>query len=137
MKFNPIDYDKKETSSLQEGEAKYLVINSEECVSKSGNEMLKIKLKITQENNGSSHIYDYLVSADNCVWKISSFCKSSSNEGIYKEGSLTPEKIKGWEGLCILKKETSEDYGDQIKISHYIEEANKTNEQIKDDDLPF
>lgn len=133
MKFNPYETN----NSLVEGKAKYLVIQAEEQISKSGsnNEMLKLKLKVTQPGGKSGYLYDYLVASDGCVWKISNFCKASGNAGKYKEGELTPEMIKGWSGECTLKLEKSPGFDEQMKLSTY--DFNEESSFKDDEDLPF
>lgn len=140
---------------LPDGDYLARVIDAQEQVSKSGNEMIKITLEIKQDN--SRHIiYDYLL--DKFVWKISSFCKATDLMKKFEAGELRDKDCKGkMVKVTVIQKRgelkdknnpESDRYKDSNAIKSYskaslldgmvtIEDYSKKEPDINMDDIPF
>ena len=152
MQFQPLsenEIDNLGVSRLEPGLADFEVVNASEKVSKTGNAMIELQLRVWDNKGKEGSIYDYLVSTDKAMWKIYLFCKSINAKEEYEKGNITPDFTIGKTGHCVLKLEKSKDeqYKDRIKINEYLstEDALKMKEQVKsiqedgsfDEDLPF
>lgn len=62
------------------------VMTAEEKISKAGNEMLAIKLKVFRPNGGEAHIYDYLMEL--MPDKLADFCEAVGVTDKYDVGQL-------------------------------------------------
>jgi hypothetical protein len=104
-----------------EGEADFVISSAQESISKSGNEMIKIGVKVWDKNGEEGVVLDYLVGT--VAFKIKQICESIGKPEWYSaELDLTPEMLEGMGGKCILKieKSTNPEYSDSTKIKSYI-----------------
>ena len=124
------DEDLQKESLLTDGEYDFKVLEAEQKTSKSGNPMLAVKLDIMTEN-GSSHIYDYIVPSSNFgERKLKAFARAIGLETEYTNGTLTGELAVGKFGkVAIGMQEASGGYDAKNIVAGlgYIES----------DDVPF
>lgn len=120
--------------------------NGNDLVSKNGNEMIKIKLAIFNQNNSVTRLFDYLVNSHNFSLKIKHFCESIGLHELYRSGNLSDvNKFIGKSGKLkiIIRTDKTGQYQPQNAIADYIPikegETKKeiTNKQMIDDDFPF
>jgi len=143
MKYNT-DVDQ---TVINEGTVDYRVHNALEKVSKSGNEMINLILKVRDEAGNTDYVHDYLVSNDKAKWKIKQFCNSNQLE--FEDGVLAPDDCIGQRGTCDVKYEHFNGY-DNLKVKQYHKvnkkqqsPSNKTQSKTTqqrpdfDDDVPF
>lgn len=75
------------------------VIEASEDTSKSGNDMVKLKLRVLKPDGGEGPaLFDYLVLSENASWKIDQFlaaCGHPTAEG--DDVSLDVDDMIGWE----------------------------------------
>lgn len=129
-----------EVSEVQDKDA-----NNDPLKSLAGNLMIKLKLKIWNNNGRERIVFDYLVSMESMVYKIKHFCESIGFT--YEDGQFNPQKCIGKFGHLELsiqkgkKKPDSNDfYPDKNAVKDYIKaDTNKTvpGEDPLDDDIPF
>lgn len=118
---------------LEEGMANFTVMNAENAVSKTGNEMIKLTLRVIDKEGKEGTIFDYLVSTEKAVFKIKQFCDAIEKPEIYKSGKMNDLECLDQSGKCILKIRKSNEYGDQVIIKEYL----SSTEEFIDDEIPF
>ena len=95
------------------------VMEAKESVSKKGNEMIKLKLRVFSDR-GERHIYDYLL--DSVSFKVRHFCEAVGLLEIYEAGTLLAIDCFGRAGkahIAIQKDKTGE-YPDRNGVKDYI-----------------
>lgn len=153
MKFTPVTEDITVPSLLSEGVYEFVIVESENCVSKSGNEMIKIKLLIKHE--GHNHfIYDYLLEA--MPYKLRHFAEVTGLFDKYEHGEINDQdsiQKSGHVEIIVQKGKPNPnggDYPDRNAVKDYLKKslsagtANTTPVQSSekfvselDDDIPF
>lgn len=93
---------------VEPGDYKLRVIEASEETSKSGNEQIKLKLRVIREDGSEGPaLFDYLVFAQSCFWKVDAFlkaCGQHPGEGLPVD--VQADEIIGWECEATLKVET-------------------------------
>lgn len=134
-----------EAQLLPAGEYDFDVLESEDARSKSGNDMIKVKLGIYNGDRITSHIFDYLMPAMEA--KLRHFCDTAGLLAEYESGSLTAEMCKGRSGKAkvIIQEDKTGQYPSRNSVKDYTVRAAKplatTSENEATgkppDDLPF
>jgi len=112
------------------------VIESEEQQSKSGNDMIKLKLQVWREDGSTVHVYDYILPA--FARKLKHFCYSAGLEKQYDAGKVTATDCYGKAVSAMIDREKQEGYKPKNVVLDYMPIS--TGEQPakeKDEDLPF
>lgn len=156
MTFNFTWQDPEEMTAfkvLKEGEASFKVQDVIETTSKkSGEQMLKVVLSVTDERGDNSLVDDYILSS--APWKLKALCWAVNKPEIYTEssdGRLNPLKLVAERGRCTIKtdKPDNPNFHERTIIAKYIDgvklaEKAKTDAAfdaaqaaIPDDTLPF
>jgi hypothetical protein len=102
------------------------VVEAEEGVSKSGNDMIVLKKVTVFSPNGTQNFAkDWLVGSDAplCLAKLQGFCRTTGIIDKYMEGSLTAFDCEGLAGKCRVAISEDPQYGRQVKIAEYIVHA--------------
>ena len=139
MKVTPhTERELKEGNLLTKGVYPFQVIKAEDAISKSGNEMIKLSLRIIRTDGTDRLMFDYLL--DLMKHKIKHFCDVTGLEEKYKSGSVSAKDCEGRTGFCeIIIREN--DRGIENFIKDYVqkakEELKKANEPFFNDDVPF
>lgn len=111
-----------ERPMLSEGEADFEIVKAEDAISKSsGNEMIKLSVKVWDSEGQTAIIFDYLVST--VPFKIKQVCESVGRPEWYAANyDLNPGDLIGQSGKCVLKNEKNQDpqYPDRLKIASYL-----------------
>lgn len=138
MQYNP---DAKRPSFiLPPGDYPAQVVNAEEKLSKKGNPMLVVKIKVFNLKNGSeTNITDYMVlggeySAD---WRVKELVEAS---GIEVSGDLNPYELNGRNVKVRLKiKPPKGDFGESNAVSAYMkwDDNDGPMPEAKREDIPF
>ena len=145
MRYDPTPEDQlNQRTLLAEGEGTFEVLKAEDKISKAGNEMIELLLKVWDKDGKQSTIFDYLVS--NQQWKILHFFKSTGSVKDYLEGDLDPQNLIGTGGKLKIAVKKDPQYGDQNKVADYLEggaTAKQSTEEVHpstsndDDSIPF
>lgn len=151
MKFQPkTEKEIAEEGLLPAGEYPFEISQAEETVSKAGNEMIKLLVRVFREDGTFVLVNDYLLEA--IAYKLLHICKATGLENAYNAGELKAEDFVGKTGMLKLKirKDETGNYPDQNNIADYIvpkdgvaeivpKGSNKAAEagEILDDEIPF
>lgn len=137
MKFEPLDKNGRKLFSA--GIYDFEVMEATETKSSSGNEMIKLRLKINDGYGGNITVFDHLVSAtaSMCRQHIKGFAHATGLDGKYEKGEIYDTDCLGKSGKCELTIERNEAYGDRNKIEKYISKHRNSEHEIVDDDVPF
>ena len=132
---------------LEHGEAFGTTKYTEERMSKTGNEMIQLVVKVG-DKNGHIIILENLVFSEKAEWKVNEFLKSA---GIYPgevEYELTASMCLGLSGNCKTKNKQDGDYTN-TNISEWLEATNQdvtflsskavanVDEPVDEDTIPF
>src|SRR5688572_7178309 len=95
------------------------VIDAEDKVSKSGNDMIKISLRVYHDA-GKVLLDDYLLEA--IAYKLRHFCVACGILDIYERGELTAADCKGHtvQVKLTIKSDDTGQYHDQNSVSDYV-----------------
>jgi hypothetical protein len=124
------------------GNGTFEVLQASEEVSKNNNRMIKLILKVWDENGQQGQIFDYLILNENkfSLRKIRHFCYSVGLENIYAKGKLDISDCENKSGNLMIgiQKDKNGQYPDKNFVNDYIflikDESNKT---TFNDDIPF
>jgi len=121
MEFQPKSEDEvKRGKLLEAGIYDFEVLQAEPGQSKSGNEMIKLKIGVygSTSDRISLHVYDYLLAAFEA--KLRHFCDSVGLLGKYEQGSLCAEDCKGRSGQVKLIIEEAGQYPAKNAVRDYV-----------------
>ena len=153
MRFAPktqeeIDFE----NLLPKGEYDFEVVKAEDAVSKKGNEMIKINLKVFR-GEGYQFVTDYLMEA--LSYQLRNFFETVNMIEAYNAGTVQASDIVGAAGKAKIDiepagefpaKNVVKDYGVKKKVkpedkgplmNSFIEKAQEENELEKSEDIPF
>ena len=141
MKFQP--KSEKEVSNLiPKGEYIFEVLEADEKTSKSGNDMIALKLGVVY-NDSVRGIFDYLVDIDSMAFKTRHFADSVGLLAEYEKGSLDAGALVGLTGKCKIDIQPAKDgYDAKNAVKDYVKIGSKSaptgkTETVEDDDIPF
>lgn len=135
---------------LPEGIYPFDVVSSEHLMSKSGNNMIKINLKIWDDSGNTYFIWDYLL--ENIMkFKLKHFCDSVRLADKYLLGRISADDCLGRSGYVeiIIDKEKPNPNGGMYPAKNVVKDYvfNKPEpkpintasilDDFKDDDVPF
>ena len=135
-----------EAGLLPKGEYDFEVIRSENKVSKKGNDMIQVKLKVFH-GASTPFIDDYLLASMEA--KLRHFCEATGLLEKYESGALTAEDCLGRVGKVkiIVHEDKTGEYDPKNSVKDYVvkkakkdfdesEIPNKTQDE-NGDDIPF
>lgn len=101
MQFAPkSESDIARENLLEPGEYDFEVLTAEDKISKSGNEMIALKLAVFHEGR-SKHVFDYLLEA--FAHKLRHFCHGTGMGDLYDAGTVTAQDCVGRAGRVKLR----------------------------------
>lgn len=107
MRFTPkTEQQIEEENLLPAGTYDFECVEAEEAVSKKGNEMIKVKLRVYRDDGSFIVLTDYLLEA--FAKKLLHFCKAGGLMGVYEDGHLTTHHCKGVIGKAVLDIQPAE-----------------------------
>jgi hypothetical protein len=129
--FNPLTDEQisavQNRDLLQEGVYPFIVKSMEQQHSKSGNEMLKVRLAVMDPKGDERHIFDYLLATDQMMFKLKHFCESIGLAAKYAEGKFYPGDCIGLSGKVRIgiqkgmpKVDGSGAFPDKNSVKDYI-----------------
>ncbi len=133
MRHNPLspeELKKIEPQKPKAGTYEFVVEEAEDKVSKAGNEMIAIVLKV----NDRMSVRDWLVSTT--PWKLKQFLDSVGRPDIYEKEVIDPMLLLELKGKAIFKLDDKYLRVDRYLIPEVIEE-NEATEEDPEDDIPF
>jgi hypothetical protein len=149
MRFTPKTEQELQAMSLVEpGQYSFQVVEAQDQVAKSGNEMIKLKLKIWDNAGRERLIFDYVLEA--MAFKLRHFCDATGLTEKYESGELRASDCPGKAGKLELALEQGKQkpeggyYPDKNTVKDYIKPegaVSKPAEAPKDEfdsqDIPF
>lgn len=143
MSFNFTPHTEEEIaklSLLEKGNYQFEVRSSVQKVSKSGNDMIEIVLRIWDKSGKEHSLYDYLL--EKMPYKIKHFCDSIGFSKQYESGKLFAEEFVGKCGEVKVYIEEKSGDSPKNRVADYMfndspKKLIETEEDFKDDDTPF
>lgn len=124
---------------LDEGTYPFEVVEAKDEVSKKGNEMIAIKLKVFGPNGEEHFLRDWIM--EKVSYKLRHFCEVTGLLPKYEKGSLDALECVGVSGYCVVAIKDNKDFGPQNQIKDYVltpESSEKAKSLTEgDDDIPF
>lgn len=120
MQFAPKTEDQLRTQNLipDDTECDFEVVESKHAVSKKGNEMIALKLRVFSQSR-ESFVFDYLM--ESMGFKLLHFCEATNKTSQYASGNLRAEDCERATGKCVVSIEpASGNYAAKNVISDYI-----------------
>lgn len=121
MKFTPkSDKELAEERLLPEGEYGFEISGGEDKVSKKGNEMIELTVRVFKPDGNFNLVTDYLMEA--ILYKVSHAAKACGLEDKYESGDLHGEDFIGKTGMLKLgiQKDKEGQYPDKNVVKDYI-----------------
>jgi hypothetical protein len=155
MKFTPrTEEEVKKFKLLQKGDADYEILDAQEEISKTGKEMLHLKLKVFDASGVQGLVHDYIILNDEKFeYKLRHLFYSCDLGELYETGDVEPFRLLNKCGKLDLgiQADKTGQYGDKNNVKDYLmDEKLKINQQkkksfptvseiddFKDDDVPF
>lgn len=133
MRFTPkTEKQLKEERLLPEGDYPFQISEAESAVSKKGNSMIKIGVRVFKPDGQFIMVTDYLMEA--MLYKLLHCCQACGLEENYNQGMLEPDMFIGKTGMLKLKVDPEKDgYPAKNSIKDYIKDAGKV--ELPKDDL--
>lgn len=143
MKVTPKTEDELRSNNLiPEGIYNFEILEAVEKLSKSGNEMIELKLGLWDKSGIMRIVFDYLLDA--MEHKLRHFCVVTGLEDKYQSEQITAEDCLNKSGkvhLVIQKGKGKPDgtkYPDRNSVQDYVSsESDVKKDNFNDDDLPF
>lgn len=135
LTFQPkTEEELKKTVLLPKGEYDFEVIGAEEAVSKQGNDMIKLTLKVYDTDGTTTTVFDYLLAS--LEYKVKHFCDTTGLIAEYQSGALTVDMCLNKCGKCKLdiEKDKTGKYDDKNVVKDYTGMAINASDI---DDVPF
>lgn len=121
MRFKPLsDKELQALNLIEAGTYDFEVLEAKDRQSKSGNEMIELKLKIWDNNGHERFVYDYLL--ESMSYKLKHFCECTGLLQKYEDGELRDVHCVGKSGKLdlIIQKDKTGQYGDKNSVKNYI-----------------
>lgn len=96
------------------------VQNAEDAVSKAGNEMIKLTLRVFAPDGSATTVFDYLL--ESAAYKLRHASSACGLISQYEKGSLAAEDFVGKQGRVKIRiqKDVSGQYPDKNSVSDYV-----------------
>jgi hypothetical protein len=125
MRFTPKTKEEINESKLYpEGEYSFEVYQVVEAVSKNGNDMLKVMLRVYKPDGTFIFVTDYLM--ESVMYKLLHFCEATGLEDLYHTGTINADdtgvvqEFTGKTGTLKLGIQKSADYPDRNVVKDYL-----------------
>ncbi|SRR5258706_7670263 len=142
MRFEPKTESELQMANLiPEGTYPFYVKTAEACMSKKGNEMIKVMLAIEVQERGEYILYDYLLEA--MAKKLKHFADAIGLKEKYASGELKPEDVVNLSGLVDISIEPGSpkpeggSYPAKNIVVDYIKNESVEEDQSLNDHIPF
>lgn len=129
-------------AKLQPGIYEFQVVSAEEKVSQtSGNEMIKLTLKVWDKEGRQFTVFDYLVATEKMAFKTKHFCESIGAPELYcgeTDAALFTDRC-GHVKTALEKEEYKGRMQEKVRVVDYVTVAKSENKpaDFVDSDIPF
>lgn len=137
MNFAPKTEEELNANNIfKKGIYDFEVYRAVDKISKSGNEMIELELKVFASDGEQTHVFDYLLEA--MGYKLKHFCEATGLSDIYQSGNLTADMCSGRAAKCTLEIEPkTSNYAEKNKVKDYHPADMATAPPSEDADCPF
>lgn len=137
LTFQPKTEEELKGPLFPKGEYDFDVVGAEDTVSKAGNSMIKLTLKVYATDGGITQVFDYLLEA--LEYKIKHFCDTTGLTAEYQSGTLTSDMCLNRCGRCKLDidHDKTGKYDDKNVVKDYAGQAIDAADIAASDDVPF
>lgn len=119
MKFTPKSEDELAREALlPAGVYPFEVLSATDALSKSGNEMVKLKLGVFGPNGEQAHVYDYLL--EKMAFKLRHFAEATGLLARYEQGELTAFACESQQGYAKIEIEEQAGYAPRNVVKDYV-----------------
>ena len=137
MKFTPKTEEQLQNERfrlLDKGEYGFEIVGSVDEVSKKGNEMIKLTVKLYEGAEAVGQVFDYLL--ESIGYKLRHAACACGLDAQYNSGNLQAQDFDGRTGRCVVgvQKDKTGQYADRNVVEDYI--PRKAAGAVSDD-LPF
>lgn len=110
-----------------DGFYEFEVTEAEETTSQAGNDMVKLKIKVYNDEGASRTVYDYLVGTESAQFKVRGFASAVGLIDQYESGNLDAVEMEGRTGKCklVIQKDRNGSFPDKNAIGAYVAQAEK------------
>ena len=123
MKFQPKTEQEVAGGSVwPAGEVDFEILEAQETVSKTDNDMIKLRVRVHNAQGNSKTLFDYLVATEGGAYKVRHFAEVVGLLANYERGELYADDLPGKTGRCKLSIRKSPEYGDQNQIQDYVKD---------------
>lgn len=127
MKFTPkTEKEIAEENLWQPGEYSFEVLEAADKTSKSGNEMIELKLKVYADDGGYIFLNDYLL--ESMAYKLRHAADACGILEQYNAGSLVAADFAGKAGRVklVIQKSKDPQYSDKNAVKDYVKSSAET-----------
>lgn len=146
MRVTPISEAEAADAGLwKRGLYDFEVLKADERISKNGNDMIEVNLKLYDPEGRSFRLFDYLVSSEGMAYKVRHFASATGLLTQYEKGELRAVDCVGKTGRCQVTiqkakdgypaKNVVQDYAPQLPGAALIKSVAPEDEV--DDEIPF
>jgi len=119
MQFQPkTEAEIKAANLLPEGVYDFEVFDAVDKVSKSGNDMIELHLKVFTDDGSTRQMRDWIL--ESFAHKLRHFCEACGLTKQYEAGALTANDCIGMAGKVRVVQQTREGYDPQNSVKDYI-----------------
>lgn len=143
MKFKVLSEEElaDKMGNLSPGKSDFQIFEAEDKVSKAGNPMLALNLKVWDQNGREGRVFDYITA--NAQWKLKKMLEAVGMEKEYEQGEVDPNQLMGKSGQLTLVMTKDPERGDRLNVKNYLPHSIKKEaqsetilQQKSDTDLP-
>ncbi len=115
---------------VEPGEYTVRVADAKQTVSKKGNDMIELKIKVIHpDRTEGPGLFDYLVFSEKALWKVDQFLAAvGMHPGEGEAFDVEPDDLIGKECTAELEQETNDKGNTSMKVARYF---------AADDEIPF
>ena len=133
MEYQPRqDREIRDAMCLQPGIYDFEVAEAAEKVSKKGNDMIELKLRVFTPDGSTRFVNDWLVpGSDMGDLKLNRFAHATGLQDAYFAGELNGFNCTGATGKVKTTIQTDETFGDQVHVKNYVVPSEVVYEEVQ------
>jgi hypothetical protein len=126
MKFEPkSEKEIQEGRLIPDGVYDFDVLDATDGVTKTGKDMIALKLRVYLNNGNALEMKDWLVADDTMAWKLRKFAESIGLLESYEAGELIADDLPGRSGKLQVGHKDDPEFGPQNRVKGYGEPKQK------------
>ncbi len=121
------DDSKKLIKLVGEGKAYFIVTSAENCISKAGNQQLKVALRVTDDYGTTNVIFVYFPAIAAFKKKLIGFLSACGKSELYQSsGRFDEQDLIGCSGACNIVHKDNGSYGMKAEVKFFYEKNEKS-----------